>query len=529
MKKRRSVLALLLVAALTVVLGGCQDGKDGKADSSDTTSSQVSTESTPTGEPVMGGSITVGIPQDIEDSLDPHKSVAAGTKEILFNIYEGLVKPDEEGNLNDAVAESHSISEDGKVYTFKLRNGVKFHDGTTVTAEDVKYSIERCAGINGDGTPLVEAFSNVDKVEIPDESTIDIYLKEADTEFLAYLTVAIVPEHVEDLEADPVGTGPFHYVSRSPQENIVLEKFSDYWDTENQAYLDKVTFRIVKDSNAVVTNLKSGTLDMYARLSSTQTAQLAEDSDFTIYDGGMNLVQALYLNNAVEPLNNVKVRQALCYAANRQEVLDMIADGKGTIIGSSMFPAFGKYYVPELSERYNQDIEKAKELLKEAGYPDGFELTITVPNNYQQHIDTAQVLVEQLKAIGVTAKIQQVEWDSWLSDVYADRKFQSTVVGFDASTLTANAMLQRWMSDSDKNMINFSDAQYDQVMSEANATTDDADRTALYLQAEKILTEQAANVYLQDLADMVAIHKNLTGFQFYPLYVLDLSGISWAQ
>ena len=101
-----------------------------------------------------------------------------------------------------AVAESHSISEDGKVYTFKLRNGVKFHDGTTVTAEDVKYSIERCAGINGDGTPLVEAFSNVDKVEIPDESTIDIYLKEADTEFLAYLTVAIVPEHVEDLEAD---------------------------------------------------------------------------------------------------------------------------------------------------------------------------------------------------------------------------------------------------------------------------------------------------------------------------------------
>ena len=105
MKKRRSVLALLLVAALTVVLGGCQDGKDGKADSSDTTSSQVSTESTPTGEPVMGGSITVGIPQDIEDSLDPHKSVAAGTKEILFNIYEGLVKPDEEGNLNDAVAE----------------------------------------------------------------------------------------------------------------------------------------------------------------------------------------------------------------------------------------------------------------------------------------------------------------------------------------------------------------------------------------------------------------------------------------
>ena len=481
MKKRRSVLALLLVAALTVVLGGCQDGKDGKADSSDTTSSQVSTESTPTGEPVMGGSITVGIPQDIEDSLDPHKSVAAGTKEILFNIYEGLVKPDEEGNLNDAVAESHSISEDGKVYTFKLRNGVKFHDGTTVTAED--------------------------------------------TEFLAYLTVAIVPEHVEDLEADPVGTGPFHYVSRSPQENIVLEKFSDYWDTENQAYLDKVTFRIVKDSNAVVTNLKSGTLDMYARLSSTQTAQLAEDSDFTIYDGGMNLVQALYLNNAVEPLNNVKVRQALCYAANRQEVLDMIADGKGTIIGSSMFPAFGKYYVPELSERYNQDIEKAKELLKEAGYPDGFELTITVPNNYQQHIDTAQVLVEQLKAIGVTAKIQQVEWDSWLSDVYADRKFQSTVVGVDAAYLTGRALLERFTSTSSKNFINYSNEEYDKLYQQVKTSTDEEEQVELYKKMETLLCDDAANLYIEDMACEVALRSDFAGYRFYPLYVQDMTKI----
>ena len=494
MKKRRSVLALLLVAALTVVLGGCQDGKDGKADSSDTTSSQVSTESTPTGEPVMGGSITVGIPQDIEDSLDPHKSVAAGTKEILFNIYEGLVKPDEEGNLNDAVAESHSISENGKVYTFKLRNGVKFHDGTTVTAEDVKYSIERCAGINGDGTPLVEAFSNVDKVEIPDESTIDIYLKEADTEFLAYLTVAIVPEHVEDLEADPVGTGPFHYVSRSPQENIVLEKFSDYWDTENQAYLDKVTFRIDKDSNAVVTNLKSGTLDMY-------------------------------LNNAVEPFNNVKVRQALCYAANRQEVLDMIADGKGTIIGSSMFPAFGKYYVPELSERYNQDIEKAKELLKEAGYPDGFELTITVPNNYQQHIDTAQVLVEQLKAIGVTAKIQQVEWDSWLSDVYADRNFQSTVVGVDAAYLTGRALLERFTSTSSKNFINYSNEEYDKLYQQVKTSTDEEEQVELYKKMETLLCDDAANLYIEDMACEVALRSDFAGYRFYPLYVQDMAKI----
>ena len=525
MKKRRNVLTLLLVAALTVVLGGCQDGKDGKADSSDTTSSQVSTESTTTGEPVMGGSIVVGIPQDLEDSLDPHKSVAAGTKEILFNIYEGLVKPDEEGNLKDAVAESHTISEDGKEYTFKLRSGVKFHDGTTVTAEDVKYSIERCAGINGDGTPLVEAFSNVDKVEIPDESTIHIYLKESDTEFLSYLTVAIIPEHASDLETNPVGTGPFHYVSRSPQENIIIEKFADYWDTDNQAYLDKVTFKIVGDTNAVVTGLKAGTLDMYARIDSTQRAQLEGDDAFQIYEGGMNLVQALYLNNEVEPLNNVKVRQALCYAANRQEVLDMIADGKGTIIGSSMFPAFGKYYVPELSERYNQDIEKAKELLKEAGYPDGFELTITVPNNYQQHIDTAQVLVEQLKAIGVTAKIQQVEWDSWLSDVYADRKFQSTVVGVDAAYLSGRALLERFTSTSSKNFINYSNEEYDKLYQQVKTSTDEEEQVELYKKMETLLCDDAANLYIEDMACEVALRSDFAGYRFYPLYVQDMAKI----
>ena len=144
-----------------------------------------------------------------------------------------------------------------------------------------------------------------------------------------------------------------------------------------------------------------------------------------------------------------------------------------------MFPAFGKYYVPELSERYNQDIEKAKELLKEAGYPDGFELTITVPNNYQQHIDTAQVLVEQLKAIGVTAKIQQVEWDSWLSDVYADRKFQSTVVGVDAAYLSGRALLERFTSTSSKNFISYSNEEYDKLYQQVKTSTDEEEQVEL--------------------------------------------------
>ena len=178
----------------------------------------------------------------------------------------------------------------------------------------------------------------MENVETPDDKTIVINLKEADTEFLAYLIVAVVPKDVQDLETNPVGTGPFMYESRSPQENIKIKKFADYWDTENPAYLDEVTFKVVSDSNAIVTGLKGGSLDMVARIDSNQSAQL-EGGDFTVYEGGMNLVHALYLNNAEAPFDDIKVRQALSYAVNRQDVLDMIADGKGTIIASSMFPA----------------------------------------------------------------------------------------------------------------------------------------------------------------------------------------------
>ena len=162
-------------------------------------------------------------------------------------------------------------------------------------------------------------------------------------------------------------------------------------------------------------SLQSGAVDLFAHLTSTQVAQLGDD--FNIEEGTMNLVQAMYLNNAEKPFDDVRVRQALCYAVDRQQILDLAFDGYGSLIGSSMYPAFGKYFDESLTNYYGHDVEKAKALLADAGYPDGFSMTITVPSNYQPHIDTAQVIVEQLKAVGVTAEIQLVEWGTWLSDV----------------------------------------------------------------------------------------------------------------
>ena len=507
---------LLLASLLCAALTGCGGS---------------STEKTPEGGQTQTGStdavaneITVGIAQDLDDSLDPHLAVAAGTKEVMFNVFEGLMKPTSTGDLTPAVAESYTVSEDRLTYTFTLREGVKFHNGDEVTAEDVVYSISRCADTT-DGTPLVEAFSVIQSVEAVDARTVAITIAEPSNEFISYMTTAILPADYDQQDTAPVGTGPFKFVSRAAQDNIVLEKFDEYWGTP--AYLDKVTFKIMENADSLVMSLQSGAIDLCSHLTSTQVAQLG--GDFYVAEGTMNLVQALYLNNAEKPFDDVRVRQALCYAVDKQGIIDLAFDGYGSPIGSSMYPTFGKYFDESLTNYYTKDVEKAKSLLADAGYPNGFEMTITVPSNYQPHIDTAQVLVEQLKEIGVTAKIELVEWVTWVSDVYAGRQFQSTVVGVDASNMTARALLERFTSDYAKNFINYNNADYDALFQQALTTYDDAGQTAIYKAMEKNLTENAANVYIQDLADLVAVRQGLEGVTFYPIYVLDLSTVRYAE
>lgn len=516
MKKKLLALFLALVM-VGAVLPGCGDGsKDpgGQGNNGET------------GEPVKGGEITVGIAQDLDDSLDPHQTVAAGTREVLFNIFEGLVKPNSDGEMIPAVAEKYELSEDGTTYSFTLRDGVKFHNGQTVTAEDVVYSINRCAAVpEGQEKPLVAAFSAVRSVEALDEKTVTVTIAQRDLEFISYMTAAIIPAGYADQATAPVGTGPFRFVSRTPQENFIMERFEDYWGTP--AWLDKVTYKICENADALVMNLNGSSIDLCAHLTSAQAAQL--NSNFKVLEGTMNLVQAIYLNNQAKPFDNQLVRQALCYAIDRQGIMDMVADGHGTAVGSSIYPAFTKYFLPELVDKYPHSVEKAKELLAQAGYPNGFDMTISVPNNYQPHMDTAEVVAEQLREAGIRVTIQPVEWSTWLDTIYNGRQFQATVVGVDAANMTARAMLERFTSDYAKNFINYSNPAYDALFQQAINATDEATQTDLYKQMETMLADTAANVYIQDLSDLVAMRQDLGGLKFYPIYVLDLSTVYLTQ
>ena len=241
----------------------------------------------------------------------------------------------------------------------------------------------------------------------------------------------------------------------------------------------------------------------------------------------MKLVQALYLNNDVKPFDDVRVRQAMYYAINVPEIIEFVCNGDGVATGTSMYPAYTKYFMPELAENYQQNLEKAKDLLAEAGYPDGFTMTITVPSNYTQHVETAEVVSQQLAQVGITANLNPIEWESWVSDVYRGRDFESTVVGIAASDMTGREMLERYVSDNQKNFINFNSEEYDQVMEKALTTLDQGEQTQLYKQAQTILNEEAASLWIQDLCDLVVMNPALDGVTFYATYVLDMSTIHY--
>lgn len=524
MLTKRLTKLLLLITVFTIALYGCSGNKEvtnkSKTPANENLSITEPTEAAQT-EPTYGGSITVGITQDL-DGLDPHKAMSAGTKEVLFNIFEGLVKLDYDGNLVPAVAESYHISNDGMVYTFTLREGVRFHDGSPVTADDIVYSIQRSAGMlePKDPTVIVEsALSAISDVVATSEKTIEIRLKQVETELLPYLTCSIVPKNYNELDTKPIGTGPFKFVSYTSLQSIVLEKNDEYY-VEGLPYLDRVTFKISSNTDAAFMELQAGNIDILPYITDAQGSQLPKG--YHMETGAMNLIQGLFINNKVAPFDNKLIRQALCYAVDRQAVIDMVAGGRGNVIGTNMYPGFKKYYDEGLVNIYPYDPEKAKELLKEAGYPDGFKFTITVPSNYQYHIDTAQVIVEQLKQVGITAEIQLIEWSSWKSDVYKGRNYVTTLVGL-AAELAPRKALSRFRSDAENNFMNYINPDYDTLYKQGELETTEANKVQLYKQMEAMLTKDAVAVFIQDPHQMTAVNDKLGGYTYYPIYVQDMS------
>ncbi len=468
----------------------------------------------------------VGITQE-PGIFDPHTVVAAGDEEIIFNVYEGLYKYDHEGNLNPCLATGVEISADASVYTFTIRDGVKFHDGSDLDASDVVYSLKRASGLldGQDSTALVSELDSIKDVTASSDGKVVVTLESSNSELLSYFTTGIIPDNYDNCQQAPVGTGPFKFDSYNPGQSVILKKNENYWQN-GLPYLDSVTFKVCADMDAGLTELASGSIDIFPYLTTDRANQL-DPAKFNILSNGSNMVQIFALNNSVEPLNDVRVRKAINYAINRKDIISVTMDGAGVELTTAMSPAMGSYYDKSLDGTFDQDIEKAKALLAEAGYENGFDISCTVPSSYLIHVNTAVELASELKAVGINMEIKQVDWATWLDQVYAGRQYDTTVIAL-TSTYAPYDVLGRYKSTDDGNFINYSNSTVDELLTRIPQTADVNERTALYHQVLGCLTEDACSAYIQDPTTITAVSTRLEGYNVYPMYVQDMSKVKLA-
>lgn len=470
----------------------------------------------------QGGAIKVGITQE-PDFLDPHLAVAAGTKEILFNIFQGLVRLSPEGAFEPCLATSWEVEEEGLAYRFFIREGVKFHNGQELRLDDIVFSLKRAAGLL-DQPALVAELSELTGVEAdPETHSVLVRQKEINPDLISLLTTAIIPADYEDQTDQPVGTGPFKLQSYTPQVSLVLERFADYWE-EGKPYLDQVTFQIYGDMDAAYLELMAGQIDIFPYLTAEKAASLADK--YQLVAGGANMLQLMAFNNDREPLDNPLVREAINLAIDRAKLVEMIMGEYGRPVVSAMTPSMGPYYNESLLVACTANPEAAKEKLAEAGYPEGLELTVTVPANYLIHVDTANILAAQLAKAGIKLSLENVEWGTWLERVYAGRDYQMTVIALTYDYFTPSDVLNRYMQEAPDNFINYQSEAYDELAKAAAREVEEGKRQEMYREMQALLLQDHASAFLQEPFNVTAVKKGLTGYVQYPAYVLDMSTVA---
>lgn len=525
MKKLKAVLLAVMMLACFVACGNDVSSDNSRSSGQSGVASQGSTASaTPTEAPKAEPTVVRMSISSEPDSLDPWQSAASDTDAIFRNVFEGLMAFDEKGEIIPGLAESYEVSDDGCTYTFHLRKNVVFHNGQAMTSKDVLYSYNNLAGMNGEKA-VSSKFANVESVEATDDYTFVIKLKQASAAFLSLNIVPVLPEGYSEQASSPVGSGPYKFVEYIPGQRVVFEKNENYYNPDRMGKIDRVEVYIMTDASAIVSALMSGQLDL-ANVSIDNAAILG--GGFDICNSPQNMVQIFALNNTYEPLSNVKVRQAMSYAVNKQEIIQGVFGGYGTELYSNFSPVMGLYYNDELSEIYTTDIEKATSLMKEAGYENGFDLVIRVPGNYQAHVDTAQILQQQLSKININVTIETIEWATWLEEVYGKAQYQATVIGF-TGKLNPNDVLIRFTSDYPKNFTKYNNPEYDKLIAAAAVELNDEKRIQMYKECQRILTEDATSIYICDPNLIMAARSGLKGYTFYPVTFHDFTKLYYEK
>lgn len=521
--------AIVFVLIFSLVLSACGGGTStpsGSNDSgstgstgqtpaaSDGTATAEATE--PPASAASGGEIIIGNNADAK-VLDPHLSTDLYSSRVYSQIFETLVVTDFAGEYTPNLATDWTIEEGGKVWTFELREGVKFHDGTDMTAEDVKFSFERLKDPETQ-SPHRPDFAGIETIEVLDDHTVKVTLAEPSGVFISgLLSGYVVPKHLveeqgEEFNKNPVGTGPFTFVEWVPDDRIVLEAFADYWGGAPKP--ERLVYRPIPETSTRVVELETGGINIMGELPGQEIERLEGEDGLTLDSIIGTNYRLLGFNTSREPFNDPLVRQAIAHAIDKQKLIDVVYPGVA-------IPAEGP--IPPTSWAYDEsfkgpqfDVEKAKELLAQSSRPDGFETTLMVSEGEIGQRD-AVVIQSMLAAIGITVKIETVEWGTFLDRMTTSRDYDMLRVGWTVTGEPDSLLYNVFHSSSDQfNFTEYRNAEVDDLLDEGRRETDQAERIKIYQQAQEIIVEEVPMIFLYHERRVVAYTDDVQGFKPHP-------------
>jgi len=467
-------------------------------------------------------SAVLGMILEPAPGLDPTTAAASAIGEVVhYNVLEGLTKINMDGSVTPLLAESWTLDPDGKVYTFKLRKGVKFSDGEPFEASDVKFSFERAKAPGSTNKDKKAVFDNISHIDTPDPGTVIVVLNQPDGNFLFRMgqntAVILDPKSAATTATKPVGTGPFKFDNWAHGTSITLSK-NEGFRNPAAIKMKKVTFRFINDPAAQVAALLAGDIDGMPRFGAIQSLkQFQSDPRFTVTPGGTECKTIVSINNKKKPFDDVRVRRALAAAIDRKAVIDGSSEGYGKPIGSHMVPSDAGYI--DLTAVNPYDPEKAKALLKEAGVATPLSVTLTLPPPPYAR-QGGEIVAAELAKVGVNAKIENVEWAQWLSGAFKGN-FDLTLICH-AEPLDFDRYADPtyyWGYDSKA---------FDTLFAKYNGTTDAKGRLKLLGDIQRQIATDSVNVFLYQLPQFAVGKKQLKGlWSSSPIFANDLSALSW--
>ena len=455
--------------------------------------------------------------------LDPTANPAAAISECLYgNVYEGLVQFAPDGSVLPRLAESWEISADGLTYVFHLVRNARFHDGSAFDAATAKFTLDRDiapGSVNAQRSQL----KAIRSVEILDPFTIKMTLSRRSGGLLQALAlgafIMVSPQSAANNATHPIGTGPFRFSAWRRGDSLTLSKNPEYRGVP--AGLDEVTFKFIAEPTAAYAALLAGDVDAFSNYPAPESfAQFAADPRFAVFNGSTEMEVILSLNERVAPLNNILVRRAIAYALDRRAIIDGAMFGYGIPIGSH-FPPRNPAYV-DLTGVYPHDVAKAKALLAQAGYPQGFSLDLKLPPpSYARR--GGEIVAAQLAQAGIRVRTENLEWAQWLTQVYSRHEFDSTIIGH-AEPLDYDIYAR------DNYYFGYSNREFNALIAALDDTVDPARRRDLLQQIQRKLTDDAVNGFLFQYPRLDVWNAHLQGLNFdNVLGTVDLSRAHYVE